>query len=243
VVAEKKIDPRGAGLRAELLKLADEELMVGHILTSLAGWGPELEINLVLSSAGQEELGHARLFYSMLYGDDSDAINAAIYRRDAPEFRSCALAERYAEDWGELVVKQYLYDTADDYRLTALASAGMDPAAIEGVRAEERFQREFWSYWFQRIASAGIPARERLQRALTSLWPLTGALFEVENGVSGNRAALSGAREAWRDSVRLHCAELGLELPDTATTEADGDGRKRVLAELRSVHDDAPGQW
>ncbi|TQC43162.1 hypothetical protein EEB14_44705 [Rhodococcus sp. WS4] len=227
---------------AVVLKLADEELMVGHILTSVAGWGPELEVNLVLSSAGQEELGHARLFYGLLYGDDSDAINAAIYDRGTSEFTSCGFAERYVEDWAELVVKQYLYDTADEHRLTVLEAIGVDTAIIDRVQSEERFQREFWSYWFTRIAEADAATKERIQDAITTLWPSSSELFQVENGSAEVTSALTGARNAWETSVRIRCDELGIQLPEGEST-SNSDGRERIMSELHSVYDLAPGRW
>ena len=43
-------DDARAGL---LVRLSDDDLLTGHVLTSVAGWGPELEINIALSSMGR----------------------------------------------------------------------------------------------------------------------------------------------------------------------------------------------
>ena len=55
-----------------VIRLADDDLLTGHVLTSVAGWGPELEINIALSSMGQDEIGHARRLYALVIPDRAD---------------------------------------------------------------------------------------------------------------------------------------------------------------------------
>lgn len=238
------IDAQFSGARGVLLKLADEELVVGHILSSQAGWCPELEVNVVVSSAGQEELGHARLFYGLLYGEAGAAIDKVIYERPPTEFRSSRLAERYSEDWAELVVKQYLYDTADAYRLNALGQLGFDTSLLARINSEEEFQREFWRHWVERIATATTTSRARLQAALDSLWPLASGPFEVSSGSAGTDAAFAEAGALWRTDVTKILDKLDIEVDDSRppTVQADGD-RARILTEMRSLYSQAPGQW
>lgn len=230
------------GAREVLLKLADEELVVGHILSSQAGWCPELEVNIVVSSAGQEELGHARLFYGLLYGEAVGAIDRAIYERDPAEFRSSALAERYSQDWAELVVKQYLYDTADAYRLKALGQLGFDARLLARINGEEEFQREFWRHWIERISSATASSRARVQAALDRLWPIAGGPFEVSSGAAETDAAFAEAGELWRNDIMRVFGKLELGVDDSKPPVGDGD-RARILSEMRSLYNEAPGRW
>ncbi|RNL62886.1 hypothetical protein EFK50_14230 [Nocardioides marmoriginsengisoli] len=231
--------------RAGAIKLADDEFMVGHILTSLAAWGPELEVNLVLSSVGQEELGHARLFYSYVFGEEAEDTDHALYDRPAGEFKSCGLAEWYADGWAELVVKQFLYDTGDAVRMPIFADAGLDAGLVGRVEAEELFQRDFWTYWCERIALAGGQSLKHLQRSFEVLWPLAPGIFQVDGSSVEFRAALEAGYQAWESETRTKAAGWGIELPaNPLGGEGAGPGhRARVLDEIRSVRELAPGRW
>ncbi len=167
------------GLAADLLKMADEELFVGHVLTSMAGWGPELEINLAMSSIGQDEIGHARLLYGLLGNADPASVNALVYERPADQFHAAAVSSVYTNDWATLVVKQFLYETADSHRVDLLASCTVEQVAsvAERVRGEETYHLDFWTTWFDRTLDAP-EGPSRVQLALDQLWPSGDELFD-----------------------------------------------------------------
>ena len=95
------------------------------MLTSLAGWGPELEINIALSSMGQDEIGHARRLYGLVAGGPA-ATERLVYERPGAEFLASPLARTYPTEWEGLLARQYLYETADAARAAVLAKAA-DP--------------------------------------------------------------------------------------------------------------------
>ena len=235
------------GRDAALVALADDELAVGHVLTAVAGFGPELEINIALSSMGQDELGHARAYYSLALDGDRDAINEAIYGRPAGAYRAAPISWVYAEAWDQLVVKSYLYETADAERRAALAvSPGRGPlsAAVARMEGEERYHIDFWSAWLRRTVERSPSSRARVQAAVDDLWGAAGELFEVE----GVAALLGGndlrpARERWASAAVAALAELGLSVPVDGSTAWPGDDRQRILDELQPVYKLAPGKW
>lgn len=235
---------RGAAL---LTKLADEELFVGHVLTSIAGFGPELEVNLALSSIGQDELGHCRLLHILVVGSDRRAVNGAIWGRPTDGFLAADLAAAYTEDWAACVAAHLLYDTADAHRITLLA--GCDDDEVRSVAAkvavEERYHVDFWSTWLRTTVAAGADARARMQVAFDRFLPLAGDLFDP---VDGDQLGLAPevwaeAHAAWHDETSDRLDAVGLVArwdgphPDLA---ADRD---RITDELHFVHREAPGRW
>lgn len=234
----------GRGLAADLLKMADEELFVGHVLTSTAGWGPELEINLAMSSIGQDEIGHARVLYGLLGDADSASVSALVYERPADQFHAAALSSVYSTDWATLVVKHFLYETADQHRVQLLADCTVDQVAAvaERVRDEETYHLDFWTTWFHRTLDAR-QGPSRVQSALDELWPSGGELFDFstsERGGLADPATVDEHRQRWSDGVAAVCQERGLVLREGPTIPAATD---RILDEMRLVYKTAPGSW
>lgn len=229
-------------LAADLLRLADEELFVGHVLTSVAGWGPELELNLAMSSMGQDEIGHARLLYGLVAGTDPAAVNSLVYDRPIADFDVSALSTVYTDDWATLVVKHLLYELADAQRVDLMATCPVEPVAAIAARMrhEETYHLDFWTLWFDRTLD--VPdGPERLQQALDDLWPSARELFGLrDNGGLVSRSALDAAEQRWTADLRARCEARGLALRDGPALPA---ATERILDEMRLVYSAAPGRW
>jgi len=99
-----------------LLGLADDELVLGWRDSEWTGIAPMLEEDVAFSSIAQNEIGHARAVYELL-SDDADAF--AFDR--APEAYLCApLVQLHLLDWGRTIARRWLYEVADEIRITAL---------------------------------------------------------------------------------------------------------------------------
>ena len=131
------VDVAGAPDAHQLvLALADDELCVGQNLAWWIAVGPFLEEDLALTSISQDELGHARALYGLL----SDDIDELAYGRQPHEYRSAHLTELPCRDWGETLVRHFLYDTAESIRWAALADSSWEAlgAVARRALAEER---------------------------------------------------------------------------------------------------------
>lgn len=238
VVATNKLD---------LLRLADDELFVGHILTSIAGFGPELEINLALSSIGQDELGHARNYCTLIVGTDRDSINELIFGRDTDGYRASQLATVYTEDWSDAVVKHFLYDTADAARMTALGeSTDAELAAVvDKAKMEELFHVDFWTTWLAKTAAAGPDSVARIQSSLERFWPMTKELFEFEDpaALGVEPARLAAAYEDWSAATIEAFEQHGVTVQPLGTPVDVRQDRQRIVDELQFVYREAPGSW
>lgn len=245
-----------------VIRLADDDLLTGHVLTSVAGWGPELEINIALSSMGQDEIGHARRLYALVIPDRAD-IERFVYERPAADFRAGPLARTYPREWEALLARQYLGETADAARAAVLGHSTRPgfAALLDEMGHEQRYHLDFWSAWLTTSARSG-EARQRVQHALDQMWPLAAASFlpddpaGTESTLGLGSGTLEAARRDWIASVRQACGPLGLEVRDgdgpadvgPADVGPAGDGPAAdrlavMLGEMRYVYATAPGSW
>src|SRR5437764_11288357 len=118
-----KLEPLQTLLRA----MADDEFVLGYRNSEWTGIAPMLEEDVAFSSMAQDEIGHARLFYSLLAERiDADADQVA-YGRPPAGFRNAHLLELPRHDWAFTLLRQLLYDQYDQLRLDALAHSQFQP--------------------------------------------------------------------------------------------------------------------
>jgi ring-1,2-phenylacetyl-CoA epoxidase subunit PaaC len=167
---------------ALLLALADDELIIGHRHSQWTGWAPHIEEDLAFSSIAQDEMAHARLLFTVardsgLSDQDEDSLALG---RDPVEYRNAVLCERPNGEWGYSVARQYLYDTADAVRLTALAGSSWSELAdvVKVMQLEEAYHVEHARAWFSRLAAGPITGRQRLADGLSKAVGEAIALFE-----------------------------------------------------------------
>jgi ring-1,2-phenylacetyl-CoA epoxidase subunit PaaC len=150
-----------------LLGLADDELIVGWRDSEWTGIAPMLEEDVAFSSIAQNEIGHARAVYELLAGDDGDA-DALAFDRKPEEYRCAPLVELHLLEWAHTIARRWLYEVADEIRITALKD-GSD-RAVAGLAAkidrEEAYHRMHAEMWHDRMHD-----EPRFQAAVEELWP------------------------------------------------------------------------
>ena len=160
--------------RAQLLALADDELVLGWRDSEWTGIAPMLEEDVAFSSIAQNEIGHARAIYQLL-SDDADAL---ALDREPAEYRSAQLVElRFIPDWARTIARRVLYEAADEIRLAGLKASSDE--AVAGLAAkidrEEAYHRMHAQMWRDRLRD-----EERFGMALEEVWPYALGLVEGE---------------------------------------------------------------
>ena len=168
-----------------LLGLADDELIIGWRDSEWTGIAPMLEEDVAFSSIAQNEIGHARAVYELL-SDDADAL---AFDRKPEEYRCAPLVELHLLDWGRTIARRWLYEVADEIRITALKD-DPDPA-VAGLAAkidrEEAYHRMHAEMWHDRLRD-----EPRFQAAVEELWPYAlGALPTELRGELVERVGLT----------------------------------------------------
>ena len=202
-----------------LFALADDELILGHRHSEWTGWAPHIEEDLAFSSIAQDEMAHARMLYqlagSLMGNGDVDRLALG---RGSDEYRNAWLCERPNKDWGFSVARQYLYDTADTTRMSALAESSWQELAdmVAVIRLEEQYHVDHGRAWFERLATGpSITARQKLADGLSATIGEAVALFEPLPGEADLLEAgiLPRSNE---DLLSEWLATLGAELEDAS---------------------------
>jgi ring-1,2-phenylacetyl-CoA epoxidase subunit PaaC len=204
-----------------LLSLGDDELILGHRHAQWTGWAPHIEEDLAFSSIAQDEMAHARLLYQLaadsgLTDRDEDAL---AFGREPIEYRNAILCERANGDWGYSIARQYLYDLADDVRLSALQESSWTELAdlVTLMRLEETYHLDHARTWFDRLARGPITGRQRLADGLSAAMGEALALFEPTAGepalVDAGVLPVAGEvlLESWLGGVGHELEEVSLD--------------------------------
>lgn len=247
--------PRDAGqreaLRAWLLAMADDDLILGHRHSEWTGFAPDIESDVALSSISQDEIGHARLFYEQVgtldeMSPDETSPDRLAYGRTPGAFCNAVLVERENGDWAYTIVRAWLYDHADAVRLAALASSplGAFSALAKTLQREEKYHLLFSHAWLKRLSGAGGESRARVQAALDAAWSDALALYEPTPGIE--RLVASGTLHAgpaeqaarWKAEVEAGLAAVGLSVPPAGPDAGEGGRAGRHTPALSSLLDE-----
>ena len=159
-----------------LLEIADDELILGWRDSEWTGIAPLLEEDVAFSSIAQNEIGHARAVYELLAGPDGDA-DALAFDRKTEEYCCAPLVELHLLEWAHTIARRWLYEVADEIRITALKDDS-DPA-VAGLAAkidrEEAYHRMHAEMWHDRLRE-----EPRFQTAVEELWPYALGVLPTE---------------------------------------------------------------
>jgi ring-1,2-phenylacetyl-CoA epoxidase subunit PaaC len=159
-----------------LLGLADDELVLGWRDSEWTGIAPLLEEDVAFSSISQNEIGHARAVYELLVGEDGDA-DALAFDRKPEEYRCSPLVELHLLEWAHTIARRWLYEVADEIRITALKDDA--DSAVAGLAAkidrEETYHRMHAEMWHDRLRD-----EPRFQAAVEELWPYALGVLPAE---------------------------------------------------------------
>ena len=240
-----------------LLRLGDDRLILGHRLSEWCGHGPILEEDIALANIALDLIGQANLILQLAgevegAGRDQDAL---AYFREAVDFRNVLLAETPNGDFGDTIVRQFLYSLhallvlEPLQRSAHVTLSGIAAKAYKEVRYHVRHSGE----WLIKLGDGTDESHTRVQRSLDRAWRYTGELFEsddVERRLAAHGVAVDPAsvRDAWYAQVRDVVATATLTLPADAYMPRGGrQGRHtehlgHLLAEMQIVarsHPDA----
>jgi ring-1,2-phenylacetyl-CoA epoxidase subunit PaaC len=143
-------------------------------------------------------------------------------------------------DWAFSMLRQYLFDAAEQVRLEALTSSAdreLAQAAAK-IRTEETYHLRHTRAWVQRLGLGTPESNRRSQQALDQLYPAAQQLFapgsdEAELAAAGLVGHPAQQLEAWVRMVRGHLSASGLHVPEgQAPSPADRREHTLYLAPL-----------
>lgn len=219
-----------------LLRTGDNTLILGHRLSEWCGVAPVLEEDIALANTALDLIGQTQMWLGLaaeVEGQGRSADDLAMLR-DVWDFRNLLLVEQPNGDFGQTILRQYLFDqfhlgflqaltNSRDERLAGIAAKSVKEVTYHAERSSET------------VIALGDGTEEshaRMQAALDLLWPYIGEMFEsdavdatlVADGLVPDPASL---RDAYDEKLAGVLSDATLIAPDSRFAHSGGRSGKR----------------
>jgi len=207
-----------------LCRMGDNTLVLSHRVSEWCGVAPVLEEDIALANTALDLIGQTQLWLGLAgevegKGRDADAL---AFRRDVWDFRSVLLTEQPNGDFGQTMMRQFLFDAWHLLQLKALkASSNTEISAIaEKAVKEVTYHVERSGDTVIGLGDGTEESHQRMQKALDRLWPYVGELFVsdavdqamVDAGIAPDPASL---REEYDAAINAVLTAATLTRPDS----------------------------
>jgi ring-1,2-phenylacetyl-CoA epoxidase subunit PaaC len=241
------------------LRLGDNALILGQRLAEVITRGPELEEELANANFALDFIGQARMYYS--YADELSGTARGedfyAFLRDDHEFRNLLIVEQPNGDFGDLMVRLFLFESFYVLQLESLQCCEDAHLAAIAARAvkEIRYHLRHVSQWIVRLGDGTEESHRRVSASLQNLWRFTGEAFdgdEIDDIILANFGGpdLQHLQKRWHDDVASVLHEATLDKPTDEWMDRGGrQGRHSeyfgyLLAEMQFMQRSFPGtQW
>ena len=206
-----------------LLRMGDNTLVLGHRVSEWCGKAPVLEEDIALANTALDLIGQTQFWLGLageVEGQGRSADDLA-FLRDVWDFRNLLLVELPNGDFGQTLMRQFLFDAWQSVVLGRLMSS-TNPRVAE---IAEKASKEV-AYHVERSAGTVVglgdgteESHARMQAALEYLWPYVGEMFlgdavdaaMVEAGIAPDPASL---RPDFDALVARVLADATLSIPE-----------------------------
>lgn len=246
-----------AASRERALRMGDTALVLAQQLSKWCGKGPALEEDMALTNTALDLLGQARqwLSYAGELSTPACGEDELAFLRDSREFHNLLLVEQPNDNYGNTLMRQFLFDAWHYLALGELLSSrdGRIAAIAEKALKEVTYHLRRSSDLVIRLGDGTDLSHRYLQDALDALWAYTGELFVADDmeeellrqGVGVDVRAL---RKPWVDLVTDVLARATLKMPSVEAAMQVGGKRGLhtehlgyLLAEMQVLQRSYPG--
>lgn len=241
------------------LRIADDSLILGQRLSEWCGHGPILEEDIALTNIALDLIGQATtLFeYAATVQNEGKTADDLAFLRYEHDYKNVLLVEQTNGDFGQTIVRQWLFDTFRVLFYDALQhSSDAQLAAIaEKSLKETKYHCKHSSEWVIRLGDGTEESHTRTQTALDRLWRYSDELFFMDETDQAMIAAkigvdLAALRPLWLERVQEVVQTATLTIPTNNWKQQGGRLGKHtehlgfLLAELQYMQRAYPGmEW
>ena len=242
-----------------LCRLGDNTLVLGHRVSEWCGHAPVLEEDIALANTALDLIGQTQFWLGLAAevegkGRDADAL---AYLRDAWDFRNLLLVERPNGDFGQTMMRQFLFDAWQAINLGRLLKSSDKRVADIAEKASKEV-----AYHLERSGDTVIglgdgteESHARMQAALEYHWDYVGEMFDgdevdaemVKAGIAPDPASL---RAEWDELVGRYLKAATLKIPDAGFVHKGGKAGRHtehlgfILADMQFLQRAYPGaEW
>ncbi|GAB2838876.1 1,2-phenylacetyl-CoA epoxidase subunit PaaC [Ferruginibacter profundus] len=232
------------------LHLADTTLILAQRNAEWCGHGPILEQDIAITNISLDLIGQSRNFYqyaATLMGGDTDEDKLAYLRKER-EFKNLLLTEQPNGDWGQTILRQYLFSQYQYLLFEKLQHSKDEQLAAITTKAlkEIKYHLRWSSEWVVRLGDGTEESKIRMLGAIDELWRYSGEMFvstpyELQCAAEETGFDCSLLKAEWLQKVKTIFEEATLPLPEKVFMQNGGkDGIHTehlgyILAELQYV--------
>ncbi|MEN8893265.1 1,2-phenylacetyl-CoA epoxidase subunit PaaC [Planktotalea arctica] len=214
-----------------LLRMGDNTLILGHRVSEWCGHAPVIEEDIALANTALDLIGQTQMWLGLaaeVEGKIRTADDLAMLR-DAWDFRSALLVQQPNGDFGQTLMRQFLFDAWHLEMLKGLIKSSEVRVAEIAAKAVKEVQ-----YHVERSGDTVIglgdgtaESHAKMQAALDLLWPYVGELFTpdaVDDAMTANGIApdLNDLRTAFDAHIGAILSEATLTIPDSTFAHKGG---------------------
>lgn len=239
-----------------VLRLGDNALILGQQVSAWCGHAPALEEDIAFANVALDLIGQATnwLEYAAdIEGKERTADDIA-FLRDENEFKNVLLVEQPNGDFGQSLMRQFLFDVWHYYLLAELRSSSDEQIAeiAEKSLKEVTYHLERSSDLIIRLGDGTDESHAYMQRALGILWRFTGELntmddLDINLLDAGIGADLTQVESGFTQHTRTVFKRANLSLPKTVFMRMGGkvgahsEAMGLLLAEMQCLQRNHPG--
>ncbi len=237
------------------LRMGDNALVLGQRVAAWCGHAPALEEDIAMANVGLDLIGQAKLWLSLageVEGKGRSADDLA-FLRDTRDFQNALLVEQPNGDFGQTLMRQFLFDAWHYPMLKALCQSTESRVAGIAAKAakEATYHLERSGDLVIRLGDGTGESRARMQAALDLLHPFAGELttpdaIDDEIAALGLGPSPAALKQEIAATVAGVLADATLTPPQGPPRTCGKAGRHsedfgRLLAEMQFLQRAYPG--
>lgn len=222
-----------------ILHLADTTLILAQRNAEWCGHGPVLEQDIAITNISLDLLGQSRNFYQyaavLINQSTNHPVNNIVnedklaYLRKEREFKNLLLVEQPNGDWGQTILRQYLFSQYQYLLFEQLQNSKDEQLAAITTKAlkEIKYHLRWSSEWVIRLGDGTEESKTRMLKAIDELWRYTGEMFastayEIQCAADGFSFDSSLLKDEWLQKVKLVFEEATLPIPGKVFMQTGG---------------------
>jgi len=234
-------------------------MILGQNLSKWCGHGPVLEQDIAITNISLDFIGQARNLYQYaaeLEGKGRTEDDFA-FLRDPLNYKNALLVEQPNGNWGQTIMRQFLYDSFNFYLYNELKNSTdkQISAIAEKSLKEIKYHLRYSSEWVVRLGDGTEESHQKMQTALDDLWMYSGELctpdvLDVQMYEAGIGADLDKIRPLWQEKINTTLIRATLQKPDSSWMQSGGKQGKHsehlgfILAEMQFMQRTYPNmEW
>lgn len=213
------------------LRMGDSCLVLAQQLSAWCGKAPVLEEDIALANTALDLIGQAKLWLGHAGEHEGKGRSAddLAFLRNSREFRNHLLTERPNGDYGQTLMRQFLFDAWHYEMIKALTHSKEQAFAdiAEKALKEVTYHLDRSTDLIIRLGDGTDESHDRMQNALNALWPYVAELTtedDVDKALASEGLApdLADIKTRYDAYLQDTFAEATLVVPQGVGTKTGG---------------------